>query len=137
MITKFGSQLGQQHYIMAKFSNWIFEFSGGEFRGNVRIGDDGISMWVSNLFFPDDYILFFELKRNIDVYPSKLTFSISSDKKYKIVSTPEELEAALGEFIKDPVITQSLERLKVISERKRKLRRESYRTVVTRDNPNN
>lgn len=137
MITKFGSQLGQQHYIMAKFSNWIFEFSGGEFRGNVRIGDDGISMWVSNLFFPDEYILFFELKRNIDVYPSKLTFSISSDKKYKIVSTPEELEVSLGEFIKDPVITQSLERLKVISERKRKLRRESYRTVVTRDNPNN
>lgn len=137
MITKFGSQLGQQHYIMAKFSNWIFEFSGGEFRGNARIGDDGISIWVSNLFFPNDYILFFELKRNIDVYPSKLTFSISSDKKYKIVSTPEELEAALGEFIKDPVIAQSLERLTIISERKRKLRRESYRTVVPRDNPNN
>lgn len=128
---KFKNKELEKSYIMTKFSNWIFEFSGGEFRGNARVGDDGISIWVSNLFFPDDYILFFELKRNIDAYPSKLTFSISSDKKYKIVSTPEELEAALGEFIKDPVIKQSLERLTIISERKRKLRRESYRTSVS------
>ena len=137
MITKFGSQLGQQHYIMAKFSNWIFEFSGGEFRGKIRIEDKGMSMWVTNLFFPNDYILFFELKREVEVYPSKLIFSISSDKKYKMVSTPEDLESTVDEFIKDPVIAQSLERLKIISERKRKLRRESYRTIVSRDNPNN
>jgi hypothetical protein len=137
VITKFGSQLGQQHYIMAKFSNWVFEFTGGEFRGNMRVGDNSISIWVSNLFFPDDYILFFELKRNIEIYPCELILSISSNKKRKIILTSEELESVMGEFIRDPVVLQSFVRLTDISERKRKLRRESYRTVVPRDNPNN
>lgn len=137
MITKFGSQIGQQHYIMAKWSNWIYDYTGGEFRGIMKNTDDGISMWVSHLYFPNDYILFMELERKVDVYPCWLTLNISSDKKCKLVMSPEDLESYLEEFIKDPVIDQTFARLLVINNNKRRRLCMGYNTMSMRDNPNN
>ena len=133
------SQLCIQHYIMVKFANWIFDFTGGEYRGKVRIDEYGVSMFINNIFYTDNNILFFELIRNsdLDVYPSKLTLSISSDKKYIMVKDSVELEDMLNEFIHDPVVSQTFNRLTEIVERKRQKRFGTNSIVISRDNPNN
>lgn len=142
--SKFGSQLGQQHYIMAKWANWVYEYTGGDFRGVMRKDKEGISIWVCNIFYPEEYIQFFELKyhpKYYDVYPVRLTLCVSSDKKFEIIFTPEGLEENMEKFLKDPVINQSFDRLSLMYESRRRSNRRTektnYELAMSRDNPNN